>query len=63
DGGIYKGRLTHRERAREVDETRNTKVDIPVDHREAETVEEETLYGNNRVCNIFCVFVIGTIGF
>ncbi|CAF4498513.1 unnamed protein product [Rotaria sp. Silwood1] len=48
DGGIYKGRLTHRERVREVDETRDTKVDIPVDHREAETVQEETLYGNNR---------------
>ncbi|CAF0756043.1 unnamed protein product [Rotaria sordida] len=48
DGGIYKGRLTNRERAREVDETRDTKVDLPVDYRQAETVEEESLYGNVR---------------
>ncbi|CAF4180476.1 unnamed protein product, partial [Rotaria magnacalcarata] len=30
DGGIYKGRLSHRERVREVDETRDTKIDFPV---------------------------------
>jgi hypothetical protein len=39
DGGIYKGRLNHRERAREIDETQDTKVDLPVDYREIETVE------------------------
>ncbi|CAF4566672.1 unnamed protein product, partial [Rotaria magnacalcarata] len=48
DGGIYKGRLSHRERVREVDETRDTKIDFPVDYREAETVEEESLYENAR---------------
>ncbi|CAF3564224.1 unnamed protein product [Rotaria socialis] len=48
DGGIYKGRLNHRERVHEVDETRDTKIDFPVDYREAETVEEESLYGNAR---------------
>ncbi|CAF1318998.1 unnamed protein product [Adineta steineri] len=46
DGGIYKGRLNHRDRAREIDETRDTKVDLPVDHREVETIEEENVYGN-----------------
>ncbi|CAF3450800.1 unnamed protein product [Rotaria sp. Silwood1] len=46
DGGIYKGRLNHREHVREIDETRDTKVDLPVDYREVETVEEENLYGN-----------------
>ncbi|CAF0931047.1 unnamed protein product [Rotaria sordida] len=46
DGGIYKGRLNHREHVREIDETRDTKVDLPVDRREVETVEEENLYGN-----------------
>ncbi|CAF4014795.1 unnamed protein product [Rotaria sp. Silwood2] len=46
DGGIYKGRLNHREHVREIDETRDTKVDLPVDYREVETVEEESLYGN-----------------
>ena len=39
DGGIYKGRSNQRERAREVEETRHTKVDLPVDYREVETVE------------------------
>ena len=39
DGGIYKGRLNHRERVREIDDTRDTKVDLPVDYREVETVE------------------------
>ena len=50
DGGIYKGRLNHRDRAREIDETRDTKVDLPIDYRDAETVEEENLYGNTGVC-------------
>ena len=39
DGGIYKGRLNYRERVREIDETRDTKVDLPVDFRDVETVE------------------------
>lgn len=39
DGGVYKGRSNHRERAREVDDTRDTKVEIPIDYREIETVE------------------------
>ncbi len=39
DGGIYKGRSNYRERVREVDETRDTKVDLPVDYREVETVD------------------------
>ncbi|CAF0892467.1 unnamed protein product [Adineta ricciae] len=46
DGGIYKGRLNHRERVREIDDTRDTKVDLPVDYREIETVEDENYYGN-----------------
>lgn len=53
DGGIYKGRLNHRERVREIDETRDTKVDLPVDYREVETVEDETLYGKNGVSYSF----------
>jgi hypothetical protein len=47
DGGIYKGRLNHRERAREIDETRDTKVDLPVDYREVETVEVSYLEISN----------------
>ena len=39
DGGIYKGRVNHRDRAREVDDTRETKVEIPVDFRDVETVD------------------------
>lgn len=39
DGGIYKGRFQHRERVREIEDTRDTKVDLPVDYRELETVE------------------------
>ncbi len=39
DGGIYKGRSSQRQRAREIDETGDTKVDLPVDYREVETVE------------------------
>lgn len=31
--------MNHRERAREIDETRDTKVELPVDYREVETVE------------------------
>ncbi|UJR16130.1 hypothetical protein I4U23_003041 [Adineta vaga] len=46
DGGIYKNRLNHRERIREIDETRDTKVDLPVEHRQVETVEDENFYGN-----------------
>ncbi|CAF3337637.1 unnamed protein product [Rotaria socialis] len=46
DGGIYKGRLNHREHVREIDETHDTKVDLPVDYREVETVEDENLFGN-----------------
>jgi len=54
EGGIYKGRLNRRERVHEVNETRDTKVDLPVDYREVETVEEEeTLNGNTAVCNLF----------
>jgi hypothetical protein len=52
DGGIYKGRLNNREHAREIDDTRDTKVDLPVDYREVETVDEENLYGNTGVCNL-----------
>ena len=48
DGGIYKGRLNNRERAREVDETRDTKVELPVDFREVETVEVSSS------CESFC---------
>jgi len=47
DGGIYKGRVNHRDRAREVDETRDTKVDLPVDYRDVETVDDENLYGQS----------------
>ncbi|CAF0892673.1 unnamed protein product [Adineta steineri] len=47
DGGIYKGRLNHRERIREIDDTRDTKVDLPVDHRQVETVKDEQISGNN----------------
>ena len=43
DGGIYKGRVNHRERAREVEDTRETKVEVPVDLRDVETVEVTTL--------------------
>lgn len=43
DGGIYKGRLNHREHVREVDETRDTKVELPVNYREVETVEVSSL--------------------
>jgi hypothetical protein len=46
DGGIYKGRTNHRERVREVNETRDTKVDLPIDYREVQTIDEENLYGN-----------------
>jgi hypothetical protein len=54
EGGIYKGRLNRRERIHEVNETRDTKVDLPVDYREVETVEEEeeALHGNTAVCNL-----------
>jgi hypothetical protein len=38
--------LNHRERAHEIDETRDTKVELPIHHREVETVDEENLYGN-----------------
>ena len=48
-GGIYKGRLHHRERAREIEDTHDTKVDLPVDHRKVETIEEENLYGRINV--------------
>ncbi len=50
DGGIYKGRTNHRERVREVNETRDTKVDLPIDYREVQTIDEENLYGNAEVC-------------
>ncbi|CAF1017943.1 unnamed protein product [Adineta ricciae] len=46
DGGIYKGRLNHHERVREIDETHDTKVDLPVEHRQIETVEDENFHGN-----------------
>ncbi|UJR30426.1 hypothetical protein I4U23_017960 [Adineta vaga] len=46
DGGIYKGRSNHRERVRQIDDTRDTKIDLPVDYREIETVEDESLHGN-----------------
>lgn len=39
DGGVYKGRLNQRERVREIEDTRDTKVELPVDFREVETVE------------------------
>ena len=52
DGGIYKSRINHREHAREIDETRDTKTDIPVDYREVQTVDEEDLYGNAGVCKL-----------
>lgn len=39
EGGIYKGRLNYRERVREIEDTRDTKVEIPVNFRELETVE------------------------
>ena len=47
DGGIYKGRMNHRERPREIDETHDTKVDLPVDYRDAQPVDEEHLYGGH----------------
>jgi hypothetical protein len=50
DGGIYKGRMNHRERVREVDETHDTKTDLPVDYRQVQTIDEENLYGNTGVC-------------
>ena len=37
--------MNHRERPREIDDTRDTKVDLPVDYGEAETIDEENLYG------------------
>ncbi len=43
DGGIYKSRVNHRERAREIEETRDTKVELPVGYREVETVEASSL--------------------
>ena len=46
DGGIYKNRSNFRERPREIDENYETKVDLPVNHREAEIVDEENFYGN-----------------
>ncbi len=42
--------MNHREHAREIDETHDTKVDLPIDYREVQTVEEENLYGNAGVC-------------
>ncbi len=52
DGGIYKGRMNHRERALEVNETRDTKIDLPIDYRQIQTVDEENLYGNAGVCKL-----------
>jgi len=46
DGGIYKNRNNHRDRAHEIEETRDTKIDLPIDYRQVETVDEENLYGN-----------------
>ena len=53
DGGIYKGRLNHHERVREIDETHDTKVDLPVEHRQIETVEDENFHGNAGVNRSF----------
>lgn len=39
DGGVYKGRSNNRERAREIADTRDTKIDLPVHYREVETVD------------------------
>lgn len=50
DGGIYKNRTNHRDRAREIDDTHDTKIDLPVGYREVETVDEEDLYRNAGVC-------------
>ncbi|CAF4450180.1 unnamed protein product, partial [Didymodactylos carnosus] len=47
DGGLYKskGVVNHRERIREIEDTKDTKVDLPVDMKEVETVDDEQLYG------------------
>jgi hypothetical protein len=44
--------MNHRQHAREIDETHDTKVDLPVDYRDAEPVDEENLYENAGVCNL-----------
>ena len=44
--------MNHRERALEVDETRDTKTDLPIDYRQIQTVDEEDLYGNTGVCRL-----------
>ena len=52
DGGIYKRRVNHRDYAEEIDDNRETKVDLPVDYREVETVDDENLYSNIGVSSI-----------
>lgn len=46
EGGIYKGRTNHRDRVREIDDNRDTKVEVPVEHRRIETIEDEDVYGD-----------------
>ena len=41
-----------RERPPEINDTRHTKVDLPVDYREAETVDDEHIYGNVGVSSL-----------
>lgn len=49
DGGIYKRRTNHRDYAEEIDDNRETKVELPIDYREVETVDDENLYSNTGV--------------
>ncbi|CAF0808970.1 unnamed protein product [Didymodactylos carnosus] len=46
DGGVFKSKgVNYRDRVREVEDTKDTKVDLPVGFREIETVDDEQLYG------------------
>lgn len=47
DGGIYKGRMNQRERPREIDDTRDTKIDLPIGYQDVQTVDEENFYGGH----------------
>lgn len=48
--------MNHRERIREIDDTHDTKVDMPIDYREAETIDEENLYHNGGVSDSFFLY-------
>ena len=58
DGGIYKRRTNHRDYAEEIDDNRETKVDLPIDYRQVETVDDEHLYGDLGVGSVHPFSVI-----